>query len=633
MHVSNSCLRHILACCLIFGALNYCFVPHALACHPKSVAGAEQVSAVVPNDNRVPAGKLEAGILNVDLEIQEGRWFPEADAGPSLTVQVFAEKGKQPQIPGPLIRVPQGTEIHAAVHNALQSGTAVVYGLQARPGGQLEPVSIPAGQTREMRFKLDVPGTYYYWASTTGEPLETREGIDSLLTGALVVDASNAAFAERIFAINKWASPHPLGHPLRRVVFAINGKSWPHNEKLTARLGEEVRWRWINTTNRSHPMHMHGSYFRVDSKGNDARDSIYGVGDRRMVVTERMPIGGTMTMTWVPETAGRWIFHCHIQAHFSTDLGLDGAEPPAPHTESGAGMKGLVMGITVLPAGAGGPPAPQSKPRQLRLLVGERPATWDAPKAHVYQLQEGNEQPALDKATVPGSPIVLTRGEPVEITVVNQLKQPTAVHWHGIEIESYYDGVPDWGGVGNQVTPPIAPGESFLVRITPKRAGTFIYHTHWHDPVQLSTGLYGPLLVLEPGQKLDPERDKTFIISRGGTDNATSPVLLNGSVQPAAQRLAKGVKYRLRFINISDNLGDLLVSLFKEGSPVSWRPIAKDGAQLPASQQIPKPAQQVIAVGETYDFEFQPESEGDLQLELVRGPVSKARLVAILDVH
>ena len=441
------------------------------------------------------------------------------------------------------------------------------------------------------------------------------------------MDSANGDKNDRVFVIGKWASPHPVGNPLRRVVFAINGKSWPHNEKLTHAIGEEVRWRWINTTNRSHPMHMHGSYFRIDSTGDGTRDNIYAAEDRRMAVTERMPIGGTMATTWVPETEGRWIFHCHIQAHFSSDLGLEGPEGTTPahsgsHPELGAGMKGLVLGLTVLPSERAGAPVPRANPRQLRLFVRERPATWDSPKAHVYQLQEGAEEPSLDRATVPGSPIVLMKGEPVEITVVNQLKQPTAVHWHGIEIESYYDGAAGWGGVGSQVTPPIPPGESFLVRITPKRAGTFIYHTHWHDPIQLSTGLYGPLIVLEPGQRFDPERDKTFIISRGGTDNATAPALLNGSVQPLAQRLEKGVKYRFRFINISDNLGDLTVSLSLEGSPLTWRPIAKDGATLPASHQRPRPAQQVIAVGETYDFEFQHDREGDLQLELIRGPVS-----------
>jgi FtsP/CotA-like multicopper oxidase with cupredoxin domain len=56
-----------------------------------------------------------------------------------------------------------------------------------------------------------------------------------------------------------------------------------------------------------------------------------------------------------------------------------------------------------------------------------------------------------------GPPIVLTRGQPVEIEVVNRLKDPTAIHWHGIELESYFDGVPGWSGAD---TPSIAPGTS-----------------------------------------------------------------------------------------------------------------------------------------------------------------------------
>ena len=42
-----------------------------------------------------------------------------------------------------------------------------------------------------------------------------------------------------------------------------------------------------------------------------------------------------------------------------------------------------------------------------------------------------------------------------------------------------------------------------------------MYHTHLNDYVQLSTGLYGALIVVEPGQHYDPESDKIFIMSRG----------------------------------------------------------------------------------------------------------------------
>ena len=76
-----------------------------------------------------------------------------------------------------------------------------------------------------------------------------------------------------------------------------------------------------------------------------------------------------------------------------------------------------------------------------------------------------------------------------------------------MELESYYDGVHNWSGIGLRRAPLIEPGARFVVRFTPPRAGTFIYHTHLHDYRQLSSGLYGPLIVTEPGETLDPDTD------------------------------------------------------------------------------------------------------------------------------
>ena len=98
----------------------------------------------------------------------------------------------------------------------------------------------------------------------------------------------------------------------------------------------------------------------------------------------------------------------------------------------------------------------------------------------------------------------MTRGEPTEITVVNHLDAPTTILWHGLELDSCYDGVAG-GGAGNQITPAIQPGASFVARFTPNPAGTFIYHTHAADPSQLSGGVYGALIVLEPRESLDTE--------------------------------------------------------------------------------------------------------------------------------
>jgi len=252
--------------------------------------------------------------------------------------------------------------------------------------------------------------------------------------------------------------------------------------------------------------------------------------------------------------------------------------------------------------------------------------------ATVFQLQQGPQAPALEGAAIPGPPIVLTQGEPVEITVVNQMREPTAIHWHGIELDSYYDGVAYWGGAGERMAPPIAPGQSFVARFAPPRAGTFIYHTHWHNFLQLTGGLYGPLIVLPPGQTFDPETDKTMMIGLGGSDDLRSPLLLNGSAQPEPLRLKAGVKYRLRFINITPNNARIQVSLLAGSAPVRWRAVAKDGADLPPAQAIEQEASQMISVGETYDYEFTPTAKGDLRLEVLR-PFNRTWAIAEVQVR
>ncbi len=70
-----------------------------------------------PNDNRQPAGVLREGILTIALEAKLTIWHPDGDSLPGLPVEAFAEAGRQPTAPGPLLRVPAGTEIRASVRN------------------------------------------------------------------------------------------------------------------------------------------------------------------------------------------------------------------------------------------------------------------------------------------------------------------------------------------------------------------------------------------------------------------------------------------------------------------------------------------------------------------------------------
>ena len=338
-----------------------------------------------------------------------------------------------------------------------------------------------------------------------------------------------------------------------------------------------------------------------------------------MVATYTLSSGDNMNTYWAPPP-GHWLFHCHFIPHMSAEMTVANAlADKFVSQEHENHMAGMVLGITV-PGDRKSLPA-HGRVRKIRLLVRERPSRDDLPAGFGYQMEEGHRL-IPENAATPGPPVILERGRPVEITVVNQLREPTTVHWHGMELESYYDGVADWGTHGNDVTPMINPGDSFRVHFTPPRAGTFMYHTHLHDLVQLSGGLYAPLIVLEGGAKFDAAHDHIVLLSRGGPGPSEGPVLFNGSLKPPALHWRTGQRYRLRFINIAAFDG-IRVALLGPEKQLQWRAVAKDGADLPPAQATMQEARQLTISGETYDFEYQPTEAGNLQLEVSHRRVNK----------
>jgi FtsP/CotA-like multicopper oxidase with cupredoxin domain len=387
-------------------------------------------------------------------------------------------------------------------------------------------------------------------------------------------------------------------------------------------------------------MHLHGFYYHVDGTGDGERYKSYDEAERPQIVTRFVDTGQTFDMSWLPERPGRWLFHCHMLVHMSppewqmlVENPEQGAVTTPAHQHSypaetqHAGMGGLVLGITVVGGSESAKTATWRAERKLQLTLDER--SGSVRPTYALQLRDLAQRPSpsLEHATsqLIGPPIVLTRGQPIEIELINRSKQRTAIHWHGIELESYYDGVADWTGTAEQTTPPIQPGESFLVRMAPPRAGTFIYHTHWHDEDQLENGIYGPLIVLPTGKKFDFTFDKTFLFSLGTFEPFGSVLLVNGHPQPAPLRLVTGTKYRFRLINISPSNSRMRASLRKGGTPVQWRIIAKDGADLPPATATMQTAEFGITVGETYDFEYEASTPQELALEVyLPGPKLRA---------
>jgi FtsP/CotA-like multicopper oxidase with cupredoxin domain len=580
--------------------------------------------AIRANDNQVAAGTLRKHVLQLVLEARAGIWHPDGDAAPGVTMQAFAEAGAAPQISGPMIRVPQGAEIRITIHNQIDA-PLIVHGLHTHPLPAGDALEIPALGTRQVSFPAGLPGTYFYWGTTTGKSIEQRYGQDSQLSGAFIVDppGTKGKVNDRIFMIGNWLNIFtPDGQPINALSLAvINGRSWPHTERLTYSVGEAVHWRWINASYDHHPLHLHGFFFTVESRSNSKGEIAKDDLQRHREVTDLIDPGQTLTMTWRPDRAGNWLFHCHNVDHFRPHTPLEdiaaGRQPPqlpppghGNHAE--AGMSGMVLGVTVRPQKQKSTHSPETIFKHLQLIAHEDGGTAARP-GFAYDLVDANGVKHSGSG-LPSPTMVLTQGVPVSILVTNQMKEPTAVHWHGIELESYYDGVADFSGDASHTAPAIEPERSFEVRLTPPRAGTFIYHTHMNDVQQLEGGLAGALLVLEPGQSLDPSTDHVVLITSGRED--MGQVLVNGRVSPQPVEIQSGVTQRLRLINIT-RFRVPTVILRSDTEVLKWIPQAKDGADLPLEARTERLAQQKIGMGETYDFEFTPSRAGELSLDVV----------------
>ncbi|HEX3157191.1 MAG TPA: multicopper oxidase family protein [Gemmatimonadaceae bacterium] len=220
---------------------------------------------------------------------------------------------------------------------------------------------------------------------------------------------------------------------------------------------------------------------------------------------------------------------------------------------------------------------------------------------------------------VPGPVLEANVGDVLEVRLTNSLPEVTTIHWHGLELPAPMDGT-------DMVQQPIAPGETFVYRFLLPTAGTFWYHPHSHETVQLERGLYGALVVRGPGEpELDAEHvlvlDDVALDRRGqikppgkwiehhdGRQGDTR--LVNGRQEPELT-IAAGQVERWRIVNAASAR---YVRLSIGGRPFTI--LGTDGGLLTAPVTV---TEVLLTPADRVDLAVGPFAEGEtLQLESLK---------------
>jgi FtsP/CotA-like multicopper oxidase with cupredoxin domain len=577
--------------------------------HPRYLEAGKSsgLDLILPNDNRIPAGTLSNKNLKLDLEVKWGDFRMETPDRPGLKLVAVGEVGKPATIPSPLVRIKKGTFIDATVHNTLKDSTITLYGFQKRPYSVRDSLFILPGETGKVSFEAGEAGTYLYWIKLgMGHKKGFFAEESEQLAGAFVIDPEEGPAEDRIYVMNVFSSKHKQkdGEDLWLESLTINGLSWPFTERIEPEVGDILQWRVVNASNRNHPMHLHGFYFDVLERGNDQKTSFFEEEQIPEVVTETMRGRTTMQMRWEVMRPGNWLFHCHLSFHVTSDLRLPKADKLDPEGVI-QHMAGLVLGIKVKDGASD--LIEKGTPKNLNLY-----ATQSSDEFSTFKFSEQNS----DKTFTPGDLLVLKQYQATNITVKNTTDEDTSVHWHGLEIDSWADGVPDWSSSDGRSSPAIKPGNSFTYKLSTMRAGTFVYHSHLEDIKQLTQGLYGPMIIIGENELYHPELDHFYMMGwKNSNPGKPEDLDLNGWEVVPDQQAKIGETHRLRLINIAP-AGNGWIRMTKDDKIIPIKAIAKDGADFPLPQQIEVEVTPRLFVGETADYSFTPTEPGVYTLKV-----------------
>ena len=212
----------------------------------------------------------------------------------------------------------------------------------------------------------------------------------------------------------------------------------------------------------------------------------------------------------------------------------------------------------------------------------------------------------------PGPTIECVEGDKIRIFVTNRLPEHTTIHWHGILLPNGMDGV---GGL-NQ--PQIKPGKTFVYEFEMKKSGTFMYHPHADEMVQMAMGMMG-FIVVHPK---DPalyrvDRDFVFLINAYDIDPGSfTPkisTMLDFNLWTWNSRAFPGIDPFV--VRMGDRVRIRMGNLTMTNHPIhmhgyDFEVTCTDGGWVPKSARWPETTID-MAVGQMRAYEFDAIYPGD----------------------
>ncbi len=212
----------------------------------------------------------------------------------------------------------------------------------------------------------------------------------------------------------------------------------------------------------------------------------------------------------------------------------------------------------------------------------------------------------------PGPTIECVEGDKVRIFVTNRLPEHTTIHWHGIFLPAGMDGV---GGL-NQ--PQIPPGKTYVYEFQLNQSGTFMYHPHADEMVQMAMGMMGSLVVHPRDPNLHRvDRDYCFLMAaydiEPGTMTARINTMVDFNIWSWNSRVFPGIDHLV--CRLGERVRVRMGNLTMTNHPIhihglKFEVSCTDGGWVPKGARWPEVTAD-IAIGQMRAVEFIADAPGD----------------------